>query len=531
MNSSFSPNPVKNSPVFWGAFAGSLLLFALIRLLPSIQILSPQTEFFSLDRGYAARLPENWSNYSTFPDDPQAFGPRVLSRYALAAGVMVFGGQERAGVWISLLGIIATLAGVCKLARTVFPSREFVVAAGLTAAAASALQGNWSADPAVALGMALVVWSVHFFLSALDLNLPHRVFLSSLLMGLAAYIRIELVILWIPMAIYLLVAAATPSPAKEKGLPLVPMALGGLLQLAMVLWPMIDRNLYLTGSPLLPGFDAERVLGVAGTPAAFSFVGRFLEGFRLLMLNEGGLGIFLGLLWPVGLVLINLRFRESSTPFAWVGLIVTTLLILTGISPLLGLQGYQESLRILVPLLIPLGVYPLAFLLFHLVDPKELSEKHILGCWAGLAAAGVLLALMPTLNQMARQSRTSHTVGDAALLEWFEGEPRLRNAALVTDRPGLFLLNGKEQVHGLNGETNWRLLGKEFRNADGSIHAARLNDYLRQKKIQFLHIASVESPLVDQMRAEPNAPDMQSENITPPHRVFRLQWSEPSGKN
>jgi len=530
MSSPLSLNPVKNAPVFWGAFGGALLLFSLLRLLPMVQIEVAQTEIFALDSGYARFLPENWGSYSIFPEEPQTFGPRVLTRYLLAVGGNFFGTHERAGVWISLFAVVATMAGVCKLAYLVFPSREFVILVGLTAASASAVQFHWSTDPTLALGSALVAWSVYFFLSALHLELPHRIFPSSLLIGLAAYIRIELVILWIPMALYLFVSAATPSPAKAKGLPLVSMALGGLLQLAMILWPMIDRNMVLTKStPLLPGFDAERILGIAGTHTLFSFSGRLLEGIRILTLEPGGLGVFLGMLWIPGLVLIHLRFRESSTPFAWLSLILPAILLFTGISPLTGMQSYRESLLILAPLLIPLGAYPLTYLLFHFLQTKEMPARKMFYAWSILTLLSALIALLPTLRQFPQKNNGNRSAGDAAFLEWFEAEMPLRNLALATDRPGLFLVNGKMQVHGLHGETNWKVLA--LRNADGSINAARLNEYLRQKEVTLLHLASTDNPLLEQMRAEPNSPVFREVNVTPPHRVFRLQWSVLSGRN
>lgn len=530
MSSSFSLNPAKHAPIFWTAFASSLLLFSALRVLPPLRASTVRTEAFALDLGFVQQLSTTNLSYSVIPDVPQTFGERVLPRYLLALGSMVTGKPEATGLTISLMSLVATLAGVCLLARMVLPSREFMVVCGLTTASISGIQLGFSPDPSMLLGSAFVIWAFYFFLSAVGDGWPYRIFLSAQLIGLAAYIRLELAFLWVPMALYLIGVGFFKTPPKAKGLPLVAMALAGIFQMALILWPMMDRNLQLTGIAILPGLDAERVLGVSGAPASFSLAGRLVEGLKILMLDRTGLGVFLGLLWPVGMVMVSLRYKHASAPFVWVVLPFLLLLGLVLLSPVTGRESFRESLTMLTPSLIPLAVYPLAWILMQALDSTEKTAKSVFTAWTIVGGVSVLMALLPTLTHASRgQGYTSVAEGDTALLEWFENDGRLRNASLMTDRPGMFLRAGKQEVFGVRGETDWRVFAA--RKADGSVDAFRFNQFLKDNEIVLLHLAQIDNPLVEQLRAESNAPTFRPAQITPPHRVFLLQWSEPSERN
>src|SRR5690606_35083862 len=122
----------------------------------------------------------------------------------------------------------------------------------------------------------------------------------------------ELSMMWIFLAVYL-IALSLFQPEKEKqGLSYFPMALGGLITVLIVIWPMLHRNLHLSGSPILPGFDSEIVLGAPALPGqsgAESFTTRLTQGLSLLLLSFRGPGVFAGLLWPIGMVICLLMGR------------------------------------------------------------------------------------------------------------------------------------------------------------------------------------------------------------------------------
>ncbi|MCC5846948.1 MAG: hypothetical protein JJU29_02560 [Verrucomicrobia bacterium] len=515
------------APLFWPAFTGALVLLGLTRLLPGISWVLPPSEQAVLDVGYVQNLRGNFSAYEVLEGVKQVYGAHVLPRYALAVFSTFTGDIARAGIWLSLFGVVATVGGVYTLSRSIFPLREFAAVVTLSLSAVGAIQYGISPDPSRALAMALVVWALALFFTAIEKGLPHRVFLSALLLGLAGYIRIELTMMWWLLSLYLLAMAVWNSPAKAKGLPLVGMAVGGLFMMGLVLWPLVDRNIGLAGSPVLPGFDAELILGgVAhvGSGAAPDYFGRFFDGFKMLATDRTGLGIFAGLLWPLGVVVSSVVNRHKAFPFFWAPFIIGWVLALTLISPVTGPESFYECLRITAPILYPFAVLAPVFLMYHWMQTEPKPRGKIVKLWCMVVLGAYVFALLPNLaggtGREARQAKQFQ-----AILEVFEEDRDLLEGKLLTDRPGLFLGVGKRHVYGLNGETDWRIIAYKYQ--DGSFRIDEFVKFIQEQSIDYLHLSEYDNPLRDQLAMAENAPEFREVVVSPPHRLMKISWSNP----
>ncbi len=515
---------LRNAPMAWIAFACGLLVFTATRLLPGADWNAPLSPQSVLDQSFAHALRESWS-YQVVADVPQTYGAHVLSRHAVALVSLATGDTARAGIWLSLCGVTATLGAVYFLCRTIFPLRGFALISLLGTGALGTLQYAISPDPSLALGMALVIWGVTCFVSALEKDAASLVFLSAFLIGLASYIRLELALLWFLLALYLLALTCFDNAARARGMPLTGMAMGGLLMLALTLWPLVHRNLILTGSTaILPGIDAEWILGAPGRGPRFNLPGRIALGFRHLILDPIGPGVFAGLLWPLGIVLSTLVNRHRSAPFLWLPLTTCMVISLASVSFITGTSSFAECMHIVTPLLFPFAAFGPVYLLFrwlqHRPHPTGLSRR----AWLGTALAVFLVVQLPHAFHQVLFGDGSGSDGLDSVVEAFEQlRENEKTAPLLSDRPELFLSAGHPRVFGLHGETDWQAHTAKY--ANGSTHPRKMLRYLEKRKIQLVHLADVTSALPEELSEQEGAPRFERiPGFSPPHRVFRVVW-------
>lgn len=508
----------------WIPFAVGVLLFAVTHWLPGMDPARPEADLFQLDQGYVEALRSHPGRYSVLEDQNQAFGAHVLTRLLLTGLSTLTGDQARSGIWLSLVGLIATLAALYPLCRSVLPLRGFALAAICALAGAGAMRDGLSPDPSQALGMALVSWGVALFVSSLHRNIPERMFLSATLVALAGYLRIELSLLWVLLALYLVALAALDSHHRDRGFPLLGMALGGLLMVALLLWPLLHRNLLLTGTPILPGGDSERIFGaeagLAGVGQTPPFV-RLGQGIRMLAVSPTGVGIFLGMLWPVGLLISTFINRHRAAPAFWLPVLGGWLLLLTLLSPVTGEKSFLECLRISVPLFLPFAVLVPVYGYFQWLQADDRRHDGLPGWWI-LALGVYLLALIPGVMRSSTDGASEER--DAELLQYFAGSTTLKATRLLTDQPGMFLAAGKRGVYGLNGETDWEILTAKYDN--GEFKEDALITYLQTQKIGLIHLSDPMYPLIDKLElaAGNRLRFRQIDGISPPHRVYQLRW-------
>ncbi len=515
------------APMFWVAVSLAMLTFSFNRIMPGLNWDAFPSEQSVLDQAIVHSLRSQSWHYEIVPDIPQTLGAHTLPQYLRAAISPMTGDSGRAGLWLSLLGITLTLCGLYPLTQRIFPLRGFGVITLVCAGALGAIQFSLSPDPSAALGMALVVWGMVFFLTAITRRNPYDVFASGLLFGLAGYIRIELSMMWVFLAVYL-VALSIFQSRKEKGdASYFPMALGGLITVLIVLWPMLNHNLRLSGSPILPGFDSEIVLGapaLLGPSGAEPFFTRITQGLSLILLSFRGPGVFAGLLWPVGIVICLFMGRHKHLPYFWLPVIISMLICLSALSYVTGFQSFRESLLILTPLIFPFAILPAAYGVHYWMQSDFREESTCRLTWL---TCGLVLLCMIQLPHFLRSGTSGNLEREkqrTLLIEEFSAlDTHQLSPMLLSDMPGSFLTAGKSNVIGIKGETDWEILTAKY--ANGEFQSDKLLEYMRKRGIRMIHLSDVEDPLVDMLALEAGAPQIQAVNgFSPPHQIFRVEW-------
>lgn len=513
------------APLYWIAVGLGLVIFALNQQLPTEAWGQDTTEQGLLDDAFVEQLRDSDRHYEILPGSPQTFGSHVLPQFLTALVSHATGDIDRAGIWLSLAGILGVLTGMYVLAIHIYPHRGFAVACVLAAGALGPLHAAMSPYPSTALGMALIVWGMAFFLTALTEGKPHQIFTAGVYFGLAGYIRIELAMIWGVLAVYLIILSLFHAKARKREPSALAMALGGLFTVALVLWPLVHRNIGLAGTPLLPGHDAEFILGVpalAGTQIATPYVERLLEGLLQLTFGATGPGVFVGLLLPIGLVIGLIAGRHAKIPFFWIPMLVATVCGLAAVSWITGQESYLESLKIFSPVLLPFSFLPVAFVLVQILQHEARSPGVCRLIWSGAAVVFLVLVQIPHL--FPGESSTEGADMQEALVAGFSQlPPDVRNANVISDRPGPLVQAGKLNVIGTRGQTDWRILAAST--AYGGFRSDVLLDFLEENEVTLVHLSDPDSPLVDRLRLQADAPEITRVDGLPiPHRLFSISW-------
>lgn len=512
------------APLYWLAVALGLLIFSGNRLRIPASDLPSFSEQENLDLAFMERMRSGEWAYELLPDSPQTFGGHVLPQILRTGVSLVTGDVHRAGIWLSLCGVVGVLTGLYILAIRIFPLRGFALATVVAAGALPSLHASVKTDPSAALGMALVVWGMAFFLTALTERKPNDIFASGLMFGLAGYIRIELSLIWVFLALYLVLLQILHGKARKHETSALSMALGGLVTVLLVLWPLLHRNVQLSGTPVLPGYDADLILGapaLAGSSLSTGILERLGQGLSLLTVSDTGPGIFAGLLWPLGMALCLVIGRHEKLPFFWIPVLLGTLLGMTALSLVTGRESYGQTLIILTPMVFPFALLPLAYVTEQVLEHTRQPADRCRWIWAGVAVVFLLLLQFPLLF---RSFTPDPSTEEALLVEDVESLPAmLRNATWVSDQPGPLVRAGKRNVIGTRGQTDWTILTSAT--AYGSFRHGDLLEYLEAREVEVLHLADLENPLVDRLRLEQGAPGFEAvSSVRPPHRVFVISW-------
>jgi len=486
-------------PVGWIAFALGLVIFTMTRLLPGADWELPPSAQARLDEAYIQVLQEDLLSYSLLDGEDMAHrqtrGAHVLPQTLRALLGLVTGDAGRAGVWLSLVAVLATLAGGYTLCHRILPLRGYCVITVIALAGVGSLQFAIRPDASAALGMALVIWGYAFFLAGLDREMPMRAFLSAFFFGLASYIRLELGFIWVLLALYLLILNLFPTQMKRDKMPLCAMALGGLLIVALMMWPLIHVNMKIAQTPVLPGPDAEMIFG-APVPEGYagpSFIGRLLLGFRILLFDPIGLGMLAGLLWPVGMVISLITHRHKAVPVFWLPMMFFLVALLTLCSLITGLDSYLECLQIIAPLLLPFSVLAVVYPFFRWMQEQPRSFVESRKAWAMAVLVVYLMVQLPhVFRQLLDLTHTARLQekSERQLVELIQAHENLpTDVPVLTDMPGVLLQAGwkPDCVLGVGGETDWEV--QQVRMMNGALDPARLAGYLEKRRVQFLHFS------------------------------------------
>jgi hypothetical protein len=537
-------------PMAWTAFAIAMLLFGLTRMIPGSNWLLPDNNQSRLDLAYIEALQADIGTYSVLGEDhQQTMGAHVLPQYLRAVLSLVAHDANRAGVWLSLVGVLASLGGMYSLSRRILPLRGFCIITMVAMAGVGSLHYAVGPDPSISLGMAFILWGFAFFASALDREYPHRALIAAVFFGLAGYIRIELSLLQIPLSLYLFLLAIFPSLPQKRRMPLGGMAVGSLLIVVLMLWPLIHNNMLIAKSPILPGPDARMILGAQFNPSSSSLpiISRIVFGFKTLLLNPIGPGIFAGLLWPLGMGISLVTHRDKSIPLFWLPMVFVSVTLLTMMSFMTGLQSYQECLQIITPILLPFSVLPIIFVVFRWFQSKPRGFMESRKVWLLVALGVYLMVQIPHAFRKALNLNGTERDSAVDLIEGFNGQDKaLLEASILTDMPDVLLAAGKTDVYGLGGETDWEVMSSKY--SDGSLFDQKLLNYIATHRIGLLHFSDVNQEALvlrmQQLIKEGYTPAGRSNegqeattilsiNRVPqfnsPHLVYRIEFSPASG--
>jgi len=305
------------------------------------------------------------------------------------------------------------------------------------------------------------------------------------------------------------------------------MCLGGLFTVAVVLWPLVHRNISLAGTPLLPGLDAELVLGAparAGAAGGLPLLSRILEGFKMLLFHPRGPGVIVGLLWPIGVGVCLFQGRHKAVPYFWLPVIVGLLVMSGALSFVTGRSSYEETMLILFPLLFPFAVLPLVSAVYLWLQSGYRDQPSCRTCWLLAGIPIILLFQVSTVFRGAQGNDRDVLQRRGALLQGVnELSDSDRGQVILSDMPGVLLRSGLKQVAGMHGETDWRILWALYR--DGDIRTEPLLEYMRMTDVGLIHLSDPENPLLDRLRLESDAPNFTPvSGFRPPHRVVRVDW-------
>jgi hypothetical protein len=528
-------------PQPWIAFGLGCFLFFLIRWVPWMDWQAPLSDSSAMDQLVVQQMLRESGERLVSPDgDPQTVGAHLLPQWARWAISYLVGDATRAGIWLSVVGVIAAMGGMVALGKCIFPLREFrfLVLGGW--AGVGALHYAVGADPSVALGMALLVWGVVWQLVGLQRGAGGFYFLGASCLGLAGYIRLELVLLQCAVSLFLLLAWMAPgffklSRREREALPAL--ALGGLLMVALVLWPLVNLNMQRAGVAFLPGPDAHRVLGAVQPPSGsgFSLTRPVLNALGSGALYPWGAGVFAWLLLPIGLAVHLLSCRSRFLSGYWVCLACFGILFLAGASEVTGEESLQESMTIFTSVLFPFTALPLAMLVFRAFQGSGRNPMQGWAIWA--MAGGVMLILMQLphgVRALMRPGGEGETLGVPTWMGHFRSiEPVWMREPLLTDQPVHFLRAGKQWVYGWGGETDWEVWTTRY--ADASIAPGPFCDYLAYRGIGLIHVSSLDhQEQVERFRQwlassrKEDQPisglDLISDRLPAPHSLYRVRY-------
>lgn len=515
----------------WLYMAVSVMFLGLFLNL-SGEYTAPPTDSLLMDQAVAW----HWYQEGQFGVDGQTvpMGSHTLTRVLLSLVVRMTGDFNAAGLWLSLVGLVATFGALQPITRSIFPTRAFRMAVGISLAAAGAMHMAFQPDPTIAIGMALLSWAVALFITTLHGAAVERLFGAALLLGLAGLIHLQLAFLWIGMVAYLLVQHLF-FRNRNRGVSIFAVLLGGTAIIAVLLWPMIHSNMMTTQTGIFPGPDATQIVtNKTIDPSLQSeqpgMVELLASSWSTLTVNSGGFGIVWGLFWPVGLVLATVFARKQEMPWFWLFFILFAGIVFAGYATLGGTQSFTECVLISVPLLIPFAVLVPVYVAFLIVQHRLMDPQNTF-LWALLLTVCVACSMVPR-NFTEEPRYDQHIAAQKMVLQYFAGGS---DAPVLTDSPGLLCYHGKKNVIDIDGRTDGRMIRTKF--ANGDVDPIDLVAKMRENGVRYIYLAALKphdadkkpelryAGLASQLALIGDGPELlqvsaSSEN----HLVYRVVW-------
>ncbi len=394
--------------------------------------------------------------YGVSPDQPVPMVQDMLWRVGLAgAQFMVPDGLTAVRILGMLFGVLALLQ-LIRLCQVVFPYPLFgyytaglvVLAPGLAAAALSGL--------AVPLAMYLVTAALVRHLENISGSGSGIPLASVCFIGLAMWVRLEFIVVWLLLLTHSLVWGAIPGERRPSLLTVVLRGVNGILILALFLLPVLAWNMHVLQVPWprLPGVPLTANLwAIEGAGAAWSatvhVMGEGWESAGVRFREHAFPGMALGrvFFWIGCLLLViqAVRSREER-PFA-LFLLMTPIMVpfLFGLAyPYVGWTSLPIIAASFLPVMVAITAYGVVRLPFVVESvagpwlPPRLTTDRSFAVWWG--AAGGLLILLSVSAQV-RETRAETQSLRAQLEEraWLASlidKEALTRDRFISDRPG-----------------------------------------------------------------------------------------------
>lgn len=337
---------------------------------------------------------------------------------------------------------------------------------------------------------------------------------AALLVGLAALVHIEFVVLWLAFTLHALLQSFSRRPGEPGFLAVLVRAITGAVVVAILLSPLLWWNTKVLGVPWprMPGAPMTLDAWAVGAPG--EAWARMQELMREAFANGYTWAHQVPFLrgWPeriaawlgVALVLVDAVRDRARRPLTGLLAVVLLPLVFAPVYPYVGLAYAVDVFRALQPAWIVLAVYAVA----RLADGVTwLLDRGAPACpaFARRMAPLVLIGALLAFNGAAR---TVHELraGRDALREAQAGRKAAREQltalgarpedAVVTDRPGWLLRERIGRVLDLTGAVTPVVLA--YQDPRGAWEIEGLSGYLRTQQAAWVMIWSpAEQPLAD----------------------------------
>ena len=398
-----------------------LLILIFTRLL-SIQVAPDGSRFFVDDETYQHLvIAENFSQtlqYGALPDAPLPMLNSMIWQGLIAVAHVLSLSVDAAAVGLGVIFAIVTLLVLIRLSHSVFSLPLYAHATAALLVLSPTLIMEALRGTGAPLAMALIAGALTSHIESIKQNGRGLPLTSALLLGVALWMRIEFVVIWLLLWLHAGIAAFIPA-AKRPGIGATFFrGLNGLIIFALFLLPVAAWNTIQLGVPWprVPTAPLAADLWVqAGAGVAWQATqAQIMQGLAMATgaFREAAWpgGFFFGLFFLLGYVLMVIQVVRSADDrvlFLFLLVPFVTPFFMALVYPYLGSDSFHIvslSFAPILLLLVAYGVVRLPFIVRAIVRDRipQLTSDRSFHIWWGATGAIVVLA---ALLGMARERR------------------------------------------------------------------------------------------------------------------------------
>lgn len=443
-------------------FAGWVIPLVILMLiftrLVSIQVAPDGSRFFIDDQAYQHLvISENLNQtlqYGALPDEPLPMVDSMIWQGLMAVAQFFPFSADSAAVGLGVIFAMVTLLVLIRLSHSIFafPLYAHVSAALLVLSPTlimEALRGTGAP-----LGMALTAGALTLHIESMRKSGHGLPLSAAALLGLALWMRIEFVVIWLLLWLHAAIAAFIPAEKRPGRVATFFRGLNGMLIFALFLLPIATWNMLHMGVPWprLPNVPlAADIWAHMGAGAAWQTTqAQIMQGLavssELFRQTAWPGGFFFGLFFLLGYVLMAVQvIRSSDDRVLLLFLLIpwVTPFFMALLYPYLGSASFSTvsvSFAPILLLMVSYGVVRLPFIVRSIVRERipQLTSDQTFRIWWG--AAGAIMLLVALLG-MARERRAlaadiaRHDEMRQVITRTIEEHGLIRDHFL-TDRPG-----------------------------------------------------------------------------------------------